>query len=320
MTNTATRLITLIMLLQRQPNQKAPDLAKELGVSIRSLHRYMSMLDELGIPVYSERGPHGGFSLVRGYKIPPLVFTPEEAVAVYLGTSMVDELWGRLYRDAAHGALAKLDNVLPNEQRHEIAWARRTLIATGMHRGDQAAVTPILEKLRRATRERRRVQLTYRAYNRPEATERTFDPYALVHGWGWWYIIGYCHLRQAHRSFRVDRIVEITLLDETFEMPADFDIHAYLARNPTEQRLITVRLRFKPELKQLALSNRSLWETLEEQPDGSIVVTMTNPDALWASSIVLSFGPAVEILEPEEVKHTVVEWAQAVIDQARSAT
>ncbi len=96
MTNTATRLITLIMLLQRKPNQKATELAKELGVSVRSLHRYMSMLDELGIPVYSERGPHGGFSLVRGYKIPPLVFTPEEAVAVYLGTSLVERMVGQV--------------------------------------------------------------------------------------------------------------------------------------------------------------------------------------------------------------------------------
>jgi len=318
MSNTATRLITLIMLLQREPNQKATDLAKELGVSVRSLHRYMSMLDELGIPVYSERGPHGGFSLVRGYKIPPLVFTPEEAVAVYLGTSLVDEVWGKMYREAAHGALAKLDNVLPNEQRHEIAWARRTLIATGMHRGDQVAVTPVLEKLRRATRERRRVQLTYRAYNRSETTDRLFDPYALVHGWGWWYIVGYCHLRQAYRSFRVDRIVDLIIRDETFEIPADFDIHAYLASNPTEQRFITVRLRFKLEFQRLALDNRSWWESLEEQGDGSILVTMTNPDVLWAASIVLSFGPAVEILGPEEVKRQVVAWAQAVVDQAQT--
>ncbi len=209
--------------------------------------------------------------------------------------------------------------MLPNEQRHEIAWARRTLIATGMHRGDQEAVTPILERLRRATRERRRVQLIYRAYNQPETTERTFDPYALVHGWGWWYIIGYCHLRAAYRSFRVDRIVDLALLDETFDMPADFDIHAYLASNPTEQRLVKVRLRFKAEFKQLAQDNRSWWETLEELPDGSISVTMLNPDVLWASSIVLSFGPAVEVLEPEEVKEQVIAWAQAVIDQARSA-
>lgn len=133
MTTTATRLITLIMLLQRRPNQKAEELARALGVSVRTLHRYMTMLDEMGIPIYSERGPHGGFSLVRGYKMAPLVFTPEEAVAVYLGTSLVGEMWGRLYEGAAQGALAKLDNVLPEEQRHEVAWARRSLVAIAKH-------------------------------------------------------------------------------------------------------------------------------------------------------------------------------------------
>jgi len=91
--NTATRLITLIMLLQRRPGQKAGALAAELGVSVRTLHRYMDMLEEMGIPVYSERGPHGGFSLVPGYKMPPLVFTPEEAVVMYLGAGLVEEMW-----------------------------------------------------------------------------------------------------------------------------------------------------------------------------------------------------------------------------------
>jgi predicted DNA-binding transcriptional regulator YafY len=114
-------------------------------------------------------------------------------------------------------------------------------------------------------------------------------------------------LRAAYRSFRVDRIVDLTLLDETIEVPANFDIHAYLASNPTEQRLVKVRLRFNAEFKRLAQDNRSWGEMLEEQPDGSIVVTRVNPDVLWASSIVLSFGPAVEVLEPEEVKQQVIE-------------
>ncbi len=117
MTQPASRLITLIMLLQRQPNQKAADLAEKLGVSVRTLHRYFASLDEMGIPVYTERGRNGGFSLVRGYKMPPLVLSPEEATAVYLGASLVDGVWGNLYHEAAQGALAKLDNVLPDEQR-----------------------------------------------------------------------------------------------------------------------------------------------------------------------------------------------------------
>ena len=71
MPNTATRLITLIMLLQRRPNQKAAELASQLGVSVRTVQRYIAMLDEMGIPIYSERGPYGGYSLVRGYKMLP---------------------------------------------------------------------------------------------------------------------------------------------------------------------------------------------------------------------------------------------------------
>ncbi len=140
MTNTATRLISLIMLLQSSPNRKAGELARELGVSIRTVHRYFEMLDELGIPLFSERGPAGGFSLVRGYKMPPLVLSPEEAVAVGLGASLVEEMWGGLYRDAARGALAKLENLLPDDQRSEIAWARRSLVTIGLRLAELGSI------------------------------------------------------------------------------------------------------------------------------------------------------------------------------------
>ncbi len=175
MSTTATRLITLIMLLQRKPKQKAAELADQLGVSVRTVHRYINELNEMGIPIYSERGPDGRFSLVRGYKLPPLVFIPQEAVTVYLGTSLVEEIWGPLYADAARGLTAKLD------QRREVAWARRTLVATGMHRADHAPLAPLLEKLRRAARERRRMTMVYQSRSRSEPLERDVDPYALVH-------------------------------------------------------------------------------------------------------------------------------------------
>jgi predicted DNA-binding transcriptional regulator YafY len=103
MANTATRLITLIMLLQRQPHQNAAQLAQTLDVSVRTLQRYIARLDEMGIPIYAECGLQGGYALVRGYKMPPLIFTPEEAVALYLGTSLLEEVWGRLYQEAVRG-------------------------------------------------------------------------------------------------------------------------------------------------------------------------------------------------------------------------
>ena len=312
---TATRLITLIMSLQRQPNQKAADLAAKLGVSVRTLHRYFGMLDEMGIPIYAERGPYGGFSLVRGYKLPPLVFTPEEATALYLGTGLVSEMWGRLYQESAQGALAKLENVLPDEQRDEIAWAQRTLIATGMHRADPSALAPLLEKLRRAARENHRVKMLYQSTTSAEAMERQVDPYALVHRSGWWYLVGYCHLRGAPRTFRVDRIQNLELSSQTFQMPDGFDIHAYLESEFADQPVVRAKLRFKPEGAHIATSNRSIWESLEENPDGSVDVILSAPDLPWLASMTISFANLVTVLEPPELRAMVREWARAVAEQ-----
>jgi predicted DNA-binding transcriptional regulator YafY len=311
MTTTATRLLTLIMLLQRRSNQKAGDLAAALGVSVRTLHRYMGMLDEMGIPVYSERGPYGGFSLVRGYKMPPLIFSPQEATAVYLGASLVEEMWGKLYQDAARGVLAKLDNVLPDEQRQEVAWARRALHSTGLHRADIAQIVPYLEKLRNAIRDTQRVEMVYHGRGKSQPQARRVDPYALVHRWGWWYMVGFCHMRQAVRSFRLDRIQELTLLDERFTTPVDFNLQEYLAAEPVAQPQVHIRLRFNPEGAVLATDNRTLWENLEAQPDGSVIVETSVPDLTWAASLTLSYGPLVVTLEPQELRTLVREWALA---------
>ena len=313
MTNVATRLITLILLLQNQPNQKASELADKLGVSIRTLHRYFEMLDEMGIPVYAERGPYGGFSLVRGYKLPPLVFSLEEAVSVYLGTSLIRETWGELYRDAAQSAMAKVENILPNEQREEIQWARRSLVTTSLYRADLASLSPLMEKLRTATHEHRQVSVVYQGLANQKAEKRKIDPYALVFRSGWWYLVGYCHLRKAPRTFRVDRIQKLSLLEKTFTPPVDFDVHVYLENEFKSQPIIRARLRFLPEANYMVKSNLSMWEATHENPDGSMDVTLTAPDLPWLASMTLSFAHWVMVLEPPELKSMVKEWAQATV-------
>jgi len=311
MTNTATRLITLIFLLQNQPNQKASELAGKLGVSLRTVHRYFEMLNEMGIPIYSERGPYGGFSLVRGYKMPPLVFTLEEAVAVVLGTGMVEELWGELYREAARGTLAKLENLLPEEQAREVAWARSSLVATGMNRADLKALTPVLEKLRRAIREHRSVSMNYQSSQSLQSSRRGLDPYALVHRWGWWYVIGFCHVHKEARTFRVDRILEIALTDKAFNQLEDFDLQTYMKSEFQTQPQVNARLRFEAEFASLVSGNYSYWESVETKQDGSVEVTFSAPTLEWAASTALAYGPAVEVLEPPELRNMVAEWIEA---------
>lgn len=309
MTKPATRLITLILLLQRKPNQTAPDLAAELGVSVRTLHRYIGMLDEMGIPIYSERGRCGGFSLVRGYKMPPLIFTPEEAVAVHLGATLVAEMWGRLYQEPARGAIAKLDNVLPDEQRQEVTWAQRTLVSTGLHRADPMSLSPYLEALRKAARQERQVRITYQGSSKPGRTERVVDPYGLVHRSGWWYVVAYCHLRRALRTFRVDRIQNLEPLHQSFQKPQDFDIREYLQAEINDLPVKTARLYFVPQAAFIVKSNQSSWESVVENLDGSLEVVLAAPDLNWLASMALSFGAWVKVLEPPELKTIVRDWA-----------
>jgi predicted DNA-binding transcriptional regulator YafY len=186
------------------------------------------------------------------------------------------------------------------------------LIATGLNRADLDRLAPDLEKLRRAVRERRTVQLTYRSINRPEPESRLVNPYALVFRWGWWYVVGYCLLRQEMRSFRLDRIEALQLTVETFQIPAGFDIHAYLDEEWRSQPQIQVKLRFTPQAAHVALTNRSYWDKLEQQSDGSVLVIMTTPDLNWAASSALAYGPFVTVLEPDVLRKMVADWAQAI--------
>lgn len=312
MSNTATRLITLIMLLQRQPNQKAAALAEKLGISVRSLHRYITMLDEMGIPVYSERGPQGGFSLVRGYKMPPLIFTPQEAAAICIGAGLVGEIWGQLYDEAAQGALAKIENVLPDEQRSEVAWARRTLVTAQAQRPGLRPFAALLGALRNAIRTQNRVRLVYQGSDRTQPLQREFDAYALAFRSGWWYVIGYCQLRQAIRSFRVDRIQEFEQLETRYQIPSDFDVHAQLAFEFQSETQIHIRLSLAPEIAHFALSTPAAWESVELQPDGSVIVTTSLPDLHWAAAFTLSYGPAATVLEPDALCQIVSEWANEI--------
>ncbi len=311
----ASRLITLIMLLQRQPNQKASALAKELGVSVRTLHRYFAMLDEMGIPIYSDRGPYGGFSLVRGYKMPPLVFTPQEAVAIALGAGLVEQVWGPAYRDAARAALAKLENLLPEEHCQEIAWARRSLAAAGMLRSDLSALQPHLETLRGCMRSLVQVDMLYLSAGRLQPEWRRFDPYALVYRSGWWYAVGYCHLREALRSFRLDRIQQLAPTDQAFTLQPGFDLQAYLAAEQQALPSIKVRLLFSASMAHVAQANRALWEAVRPRPDGSLEVEATFPDLDWAASTTLAYGPLVTALAPPELKLRVKQWAMEIVER-----
>lgn len=317
MANPANRLITLLMILQSRSNQNARKLAGELGVSIRTIHRYVSMLEEMGIPIYCEHGPYGGFSLMRGYKLPPMVFTNQEAVALSLGLDLVDEMWGRIYREASCGARAKLENVLPDEQRAEIKQAQRSMISSGLNQVSPEVSAPILEILRSAIGQSLCVRFQYTGQS-GNVTHRMVAPYTLLHRWGWWYLVGYCFLRNSVRIFRLDRLDEVMVTEDKYKIPEDFNIHTYLEYefNPPPENMVCLQL--SSSSSSIATSNPSWWNSIMENEDGSVEVTFTTTDWDWTARNILGFGPGVKVIHPEHLAQLVGRMAEAIHSQYKN--
>lgn len=221
----AARLLTALELLQARASVSATLLAERLEVNTRSVRRYVTMLQDMGIPIETVRGRYGGYRLRPGFKLPPLMLTEDEALAVTLGLLAAQRLGLASTVPAVPGALAKVERVLPLGLRERVHAVQETV---ALDLGAPATSAPADRHLlvfSLAAHQGRRVRLRYVVPRDGEEieTERTLDPYGLVYHQGRWYVVGYCHLRNDIRVFRLDRVRRVESLDDTFTQPAGFD-------------------------------------------------------------------------------------------------
>ena len=221
MSHPTTRVLTVLELLQSRSRLSGAELADRLEVDPRTVRRYVSTLQDLGVPVESEAGRYGGYRLRPGYKLPPMMFNEEEALALILGLLAARRAGLLTEAPAVEGALAKIDRVLPDRLRGRVQAVQGALAFTPVRALAASSNPTVLLAVSEAAQENRRVWLRYRSGN--DETEREFDPYGVVHHRGRWYVAGWCHLRNNMRTFRLDRVMALEERDETFLKPLDFN-------------------------------------------------------------------------------------------------
>ena len=223
----AGRVLALLERVQERPGLTAPELAAELGVSERTVRRYVATLQELEIPVEAGRGRYGGHRLRAGFRMPPLMLTTDEAVAITLALALAgtsDE------PTPAQTALAKLQHVLPRGVSDRVL-AVLDAVASPSAEGRRPGADPgPVAALAAGVVERRSCRVRHRG-NDGTTTVREVNPYGLAVVLGSLYVHGWCHLRQARRTFRVDRIDRVDVLTRTFRMPAGLDVTATVERS-----------------------------------------------------------------------------------------
>jgi len=306
----ALRLLRFLELLQDRPFVTGAELARELEVDVRTVRRYVTAVQELGIPVQGERGPAGGYRLRPGYKLPPLMFTEDEATAVVLGLVTA----GRLGVETADAALAKVHRVLPAALRARVEALQATL---GFTQGADPAPpgNETVLTLSAAAARRRRVTLRYTSWG-GEESERELSPYGLVVHAGRWYLAAHDHGRGELRTFRVDRMREAALAGAADPPPDGFDavehVSTSLARVPWTWE-VEVLLDTTPEAAAARIPP-TLGELAPEARGVRLRMRVETLD--YMARLLAGLGCPFTIRRPEELRDAVAALAGHLRAQA----
>ncbi len=313
MPHPTTRVLAVLEILQSQAQIGGAELARRVEVDRRTLRRYIAMLEEMGIPITTEQGRYGGYRLVPGYKLPPMMFTDEEAQALSLGLIAARGLGLADAAPAIESVQAKLDRVLPNAPRRTIAALRESVaLQTGDAR--TSADAKLLRVLSESARSRMTARLRYRAAD-GALTSRDFDVYGLVFRAGRWYVVGHCRLRNGLRTLRLDRVAHAEVMQSPFERPEGFDASEYLERAmATLPRAIAVEVLLRTDM---AAAKRELTPTLglPEQVEGGVLVRGSADELDWYARELMRLPFPFEVRSPVELKRMLAKIAGEIARQ-----
>ncbi len=309
------RVLAILEMLQSRPGLSGAELAERLEVDARTVRRYVAMLQDLGIPVEAGRGRYGGYRVRAGFKLPPLMFSDDEALAVVLGLLAARGLGLAFAAPAVEGALAKVERVLPEALRDRVRALQETL-TLDLAPSDTPPAGDTVVTFTTGSRQGRRVWMRYRASSTDEETERRLDPYGVVYRTGRWYAAGYCHLRADLRVFRLDRVLEARLSDERFTRPSDFDTLAYVLRSlATAGGTWTVEVLLDTDLPEARRRISPAVAILEEVP-GGVVMRSSEQDLDWIARYLAALPWPMTILRPTELRAALSQVAANIAAMA----
>ena len=313
MSVTFNRYLLLLEELQTGSHKSAQVLADALDIHPRSVRRYVEELRLLGYDIRSVRGPQGGYQFLGNVYLPPMNFTDNEALALSYGLMLLKSS-PQLGR-ASETALARLEPVLPASIRAQTAALQESVNVQNTQPIWNAPSQNLIQ-LSQASQKKQQVRIRYHTPTKPPE-ERNFDPYAIAHVIGLWFVAGYCHLREDMRIFRVDRISKLEHLESTFEAPEDFDVLTYVADG-------IARTRPEGSIEVIIDFEMSLEEAQKAMPPGRVIIEETT-GGVRTTAFVRSLDEVVgflaasrfgfEIVEPLELKDTLEKHLNIILSQ-----
>lgn len=302
------RLLKTLLIICRYDNVKADKIAEELEISKRQVYRDINCLKLAGIPIYSDKN---GYSVTETFFMPRISLSAAEAITLILFINSIHAQKGTPYFQILNTTCGKIVNLLPESIKNKIIESNYNgLVDFGMEtKIDYRKVEDIFNCINNALLEKKSICMRYYSMGQKKEKERVVDPYSLKFKFGVWYLIGYCNLREEIRTFRIDRIREIKILDRSFTIPDDFSLDSYLSDSwgIEKGKNYKVKLNFSPQVAEFI--SEVTWhpsQKLRHGNDGTLYAEYEVSGLDEIERWILGFGADVEVLEPEKLKKSIV--------------
>jgi predicted DNA-binding transcriptional regulator YafY len=315
----ADRLLSLMMLLQTRGRMTAQSLAEELEVSERTIYRDLDALSAAGVPVYAERGPGGGCSLLDSYRTSLTGLTKEEVRALFM-LSIPAPLAELGLGQELKAALLKLSAALPAALRPDEERARQRVHIDSVWWFHGKEPVPHLQTVQEAVWQDRKLHLTY-SWGHWTEVERHVEAYGLVAKAGVWYLVWYCDGQMG--AYRLSHLTEVRLSEESFKRSTEFDLAGfwkdwsakYEEKRPYYPVSVRVAEHFVPYLPRFF--GEQIKGTIEQagpaDEEGWITMTLPFEHLDEARSRILGFGNGVEVVEPKALRRSIQDYARQTI-------
>lgn len=221
-------MLAILWMLRSGQKLTAKQISEKLEMNIRTVYRYIDTLSTSGVPIISEPGHNGGYSLLNNFIEAPLFFDFEEHTSLFHAAVFAEEA-GYYGGEALNRAISKLKKFSNQEQKTKINQHLTSLEV--ISRLSSLSMEYFLKELERAVVDQYSVKIRYNKSDEKQLNYRLFDPYRIIYWNNKWYVIGFCHLRNDIRSFRVDRIESLMLTENKFNRPENFSARDFFTKN-----------------------------------------------------------------------------------------
>lgn len=306
------QMLAILWMLSSNKKITAKQIAEKLELNIRTVYRYMDSLSASGVPIISDSGHNGGYSIIEDFHDAPLIFDLDEKKALLYATAEAQNS-GYPFSDALNRALEKLKRYSTDEQ--DAILTRHLTSFEVSKQQISMQLRELIEQLTAAVTDEQTVEIDYRTKTEDIHQPRKINPYGVLFWRNKWYVVGFCHLRQAIRSFRVERIRQLTTLESHFDRPKDFSAKEFFMNSllPENERgadkislVITGRAESLDDLCNHWLMSYYLTERTLNQ-----AIFVMEPTVLltYVAPIIMTYGKSIQVLSPESCKRKLFELA-----------